>query len=56
MDAARLGRRGLDIREESIMDDGAYFLYSPADELGEAFVVTQLVEEVIAADENDLSS
>ena len=38
------------------MYDGGYLLYGPSDELWKAFVVTQFVEEVVAVDNDNLSS
>ena len=48
--------RVLDVREESVMYNGGYLLYGPSDELRKAFVVTQFVEEVVAVDNDNLSS
>ena len=56
MDVTRLERRALDIREEAVMYECAYLLYGPTNKLGEAFVVTQLVKEVITADDDKLAS
>jgi len=38
--SVRLRRVIIDIREKSVMHEGGYLLYSPADELGEAFIIT----------------
>lgn len=38
------------------MHNVAYLLHSPADMLGEAFVVTYLVEKIITADDDDSPS
>jgi hypothetical protein len=45
-----------DIREQPVMHEGGYLLYSPANKLGEPFVVAQLAEEVVTADYDELSS
>ena len=36
------------------MHECGYLLYSSSDKLGEAFVITQLMEEVIAVDDDEL--
>jgi len=56
MDVVRLKRRALSVREEPVMHEGGYLLYSPADKLGVAFVIAQLVEEVVTANDDQLAS
>jgi hypothetical protein len=36
------------------MHEGSYLLYRPGNKLGEAFVVTQLVEEVVTINDDKL--
>ena len=54
MDVSRLKRRALSVREEPVMHEGGYLIYCPAGKLGEAFVVAQLVEEIVAANDDEL--
>lgn len=44
------------IREKSVVYEGRYLLYSSAYELRKSFIVTQLVEEVMTANYDKLSS
>jgi len=55
MDVAGLKLRALGVREKPVMHEGGYLLYRPAGKLGEASVVAQLVEEVVAVNDDELS-
>ena len=52
-DALRLKRGALGIRDKSV---GRYILYTLPDKFGEAFFITQLAEEVVTVDDDDLLS
>ena len=52
MDVVILKRRALSIREKPVMHESGYLLYRPAGKLGEAFVVAQLVEEVVTVNDD----
>ena len=54
--AVRLERHALDVREEPIMHEGGYLPYRPGNKFWEAFVVAQLVEEVVTINDDELSS
>lgn len=55
-DVVRLGRCTLDIREKAVVHEYGYLLQRSGDKLGEAFVITQLAEELITVDDDELSS
>jgi hypothetical protein len=43
------------IREKPVMYESGYLFYSPTDKLWEPFVIAQLIEEVTAANNAELS-
>lgn len=53
---SRVGRRTCDIREKAIMHECGYLPHTPRGNLGEALVITQLIEEVMTVDDDELST